>query len=139
MDRSVAVARITETENLTSDLTDADAQWVIDWGVAQLDVLVLGSRDEASAGYKLNQLMAVMRALGSIGGTYAERPPTLLIGDLRGFFARYALAFGQPNRVREADLAPLAARIVPLAPQAVLQVLLATAAGPAPQGEANHG
>lgn len=140
MDKATAVARITETENLTGDLEDADAQWLIDWGVAQVDVLVLPSKDDTGAGYKLNQLMAVMRVLGGIGGTYADRPTALLIGDLRGFFARYALAFGQPNRVHEADLAPLAARIVSLTPQAAMQTLLSTAAGQSSPNEApQHG
>ncbi len=133
MEKATAVARITETENLTGDLTDADARWLIDWGVAHLDALVLGSPDATYADYRLTQLMAVMRALGGIGGTAAERPPALLVGDLRGFFARYALAFGQPNRVREADLAPLAARIRSLAPGAAMQTLLSTAAGQPPQ------
>jgi hypothetical protein len=137
MDKATAVARITETENLTGDLADADAQWLIGWGVGQVDAVVLSSKDETDAGYTLNQLMAVMRALSGIGGTAAERPPALLVGDLRGFFARYALAFGQPNRVREADLVPLAARIAALAPQVMMQTLLGIAAGH--QGGTQHG
>ena len=137
MDKATAVARITETENLTGDLEDTDATWLIDWGVAQVDTLGLSNKDDLDASDQLNQLMAVMRALGQIGGTYADRPTALLVSDLRGFFARYALAFGQPNRVSEADFSAIAARLMTLAPRAAMQSLISTANGQTQSG-ANH-
>ncbi len=97
MDRQTAIDRITETENLTDGLEDDDANWLLDWGIAQVDGLVTGIKDEDAAGEKLNQLMAVMRTLNQIAADRAAKPPDALAGDIRTFLERYQQAFGAPK------------------------------------------
>ena len=97
MDRQTAIDRITETENLTDGLEDDDANWLLDWGIAQVDGLVTGIKDEDAAGEKLNQLMSVMRTLNQIAADRAAKPPDALAGDIRTFLERYQQAFGAPK------------------------------------------
>jgi hypothetical protein len=97
MDRQTAIDRITETENLTDGLDDDDANWLLDWGVAQVDGLVTGIKDEDAAGEKLNQLMSVMRTLNQIAADRAAKPPDALADDIRTFLERYQQAFGAPK------------------------------------------
>lgn len=97
MDRQTAIDRITETENLTDGLEDDDANWLLDWGIAQVDGLVTGIKDEDAAGEKLNQLMSVMRTLNQIAADRAAKPTDALAGDIRTFLERYQQAFGAPK------------------------------------------
>jgi hypothetical protein len=97
MDRQTAIDRITETENLTDGLEDDDANWLLDWGIAQVDGLVTGIKDEVAAGEKLNQLMSVMRTLNQIAADRTAKAPDALAGDIRTFLQRYQQAFGAPN------------------------------------------
>jgi hypothetical protein len=97
MDRQTAIDRITETENLTDGLEDDDANWLLDWGIAQVDGLVTGIKDEDAAGEKLNQLMSVMRTLNQIAADRAAKAPDALAGDIRTFIERYQQAFGAPK------------------------------------------
>jgi len=97
MDRQTAIDRITETENLTDGLEDDDANWLLDWGIAHVDGLVTGIKDEDAAGEKLNQLMSVMRMLNQIAADRAAKSPDALAGDIRTFLERYQQAFGAPK------------------------------------------
>jgi hypothetical protein len=103
MDRQTAIDRITETENLTDGLEDDDANWLLDWGIAQVDGLVTGIKDEDAAGEKLNQLMSVMRTLNQIAADRAAKAPDALAGDIRTFLERYQQAFGAPKAAAPAD------------------------------------
>jgi hypothetical protein len=102
MDRQTAIDRITETENLTDGLEDDDANWLLDWGIARVDGLVTGIKDEDAAGEKLNQLMSVMRTLNQIAADRAAKPPDALAGDIRTFLERYQQAFGAPKNAAPA-------------------------------------
>ena len=102
MDRQTAIDRITETENLTDGLEDDDANWLLDWGIAHVDGLVTGIKDEDAAGEKLNQLMSVMRTLNQIAADRAAKPPDALAGDIRTFLERYQQAFGAPKNAAPA-------------------------------------
>jgi hypothetical protein len=97
MDRQTAIDRITETENLTDGLEDDDANWLLDWGIAHVDGLVTGIKDEDAAGEKLNQLMSVMRTLNQIASDRAAKPPDALATDIDAFLERYQQAFGAPK------------------------------------------
>lgn len=68
MDKERFTERILETENLTDELEDAEAQWLLDWGIAALDPLLEGLEDAEIAGAKVNALMAVMRKLNRLVG-----------------------------------------------------------------------
>lgn len=68
MDKQRFIDRILETENLTDELEDSEAQWLLDWGIAALDPLLEGLEDAEIAGTKVNALMAVMRKLNHLVG-----------------------------------------------------------------------
>jgi len=106
MDRQIAIDRITETENLTDGLEDDDANWLLNWGIAHVDGLVTGIKDEDAAGEKLNQLMAVMRTLNQIASDRAAKPAGALAADVRTFLERYQLAFGAPKAATPAPATP---------------------------------
>jgi hypothetical protein len=120
MDRQTAIDRITETENLTDGLEDDDANWLLDWGIAHVDGLVTGIKDEDAAGEKLNQLMAVMRSLNQIAADRAAKPPDALAADIRAFLERYQQTFGAAkDATPTATSAPAAdAKTAPTASQA---------------------
>lgn len=95
MDRQQAVDRILETENLTDNLEDKDANWLIDWGVAQVEPLIAGIEDDEEAGEKVNQLMAVMRHLNRLMPGRSDASNETLAQQVKNFFDAYAQAFGQ--------------------------------------------
>lgn len=113
MDRQTAIDRITETENLTDGLEDDDANWLLDWGIAQVDGLVTGIKDEDAAGEKLNQLMSVMRTLNQIAADRAAKSPDALASDISTFLERYQQAFGAPKTATPATTAPAGANTAP--------------------------
>jgi hypothetical protein len=68
LDRQTFVDRLLETENLTDQLEDDDANILLDWGVQHIDGLIEGLEDHDAAGEKVNGLMHVMRSLNSLAG-----------------------------------------------------------------------
>lgn len=76
------IQKILETENLTDELDDCDASWLLDWGIGQLAVVLQGETDAEAAGAKTNCLMAVMRKMNRISGYYARKAPSELAEDL---------------------------------------------------------
>jgi hypothetical protein len=152
MDRQTAIDRITETENLTDGLEDDDANWLLDWGIAQVDGLVTGIKDEDAAGEKLNQLMSVMRTLNQIAADRAAKPPDALADDIRTFLERYQQAFGAPKTATPSAALPAhataqasqgvnqgvnqaaqaASKIAGMSPKEAMQYLLSLAQAGAP-------
>lgn len=63
MDEQFFISRLLETENLTDNLEDADANALLDWGVGQIGRLIA---DPLSAGEKVNGLMAVLRKINHL-------------------------------------------------------------------------
>ncbi len=94
MDKERFTERILETENLTDELEDADANWLLDWGIARLDAVLLGVKDEETAGNRVNALMAVMRKINRITGSYTSQSPQALAEDLAALHDLFAAAFG---------------------------------------------
>jgi hypothetical protein len=82
MDKERFKERILETENLTDELEDADANTLLDWGVSQLDAVLQNSPDVETSGSRVNALMAVMRKINRIVGSYADKTPESLAEDL---------------------------------------------------------
>jgi hypothetical protein len=94
MDKERFTERILETENLTDELDDADANQLLDWGIARLDTVLQGVKDEETAGNRVNSLMAVMRKINRITGSYARQSPQALAEDLATLRDLFAAAFG---------------------------------------------
>jgi hypothetical protein len=97
MDKTQFVERILETENLTDELEDAEANLLLDWGAAQLDRILQGMVDEESAGLQVNALMAVMRKINRILGSREGASPKYLEADLMALSGLVSSAFGKNN------------------------------------------
>ena len=95
MDKQLFVERILETENLTDELDDSDANWLLDWGIGRLDQVLQGATDEDSAGERVNALMAVMRKMNRIVGSYTGKSTPDLAEDLAALDGLFAQAFGR--------------------------------------------
>ena len=76
------IDRILETENLTDELEDAEANTLINWGIAQLDRALQGVDDPEDAGKRVNDLMAVMRKINRILSSYTRKSPQALAKDI---------------------------------------------------------
>ncbi len=94
MDKERFTERILETENLTDELEDTDANWLLDWGITRLDLVLKGAKDDETAGSRVNALMAVMRKINRITGSYSGQSPQMLAGDLSALHDLFVAAFG---------------------------------------------
>lgn len=92
MEKERFIERILETENLTDELEDADANWLLDWGIQNLDEVLSSTEDEETAGNKVNALMAVMRKINHIAGSYASKDRGELANDLAELNELYSMA-----------------------------------------------
>jgi hypothetical protein len=99
MNTECFVERILETENLTDELEDAEAQRLLDWGIARLEPLLQGIEDAEIAGGKVNALMALMRKLNRLAGSAVNGDLQALEGEL--------VRLDELNRALYPDAAPL--------------------------------
>lgn len=118
LDKERFIERMLETENLTDELEDADASWLLDWGIGKLDEVLQGSGEEdtdantaaaaaaaeaaVAAGSRVNALMAVMRKINRIVGSYADKSPQALARDLRGLYGLFDTAFRETGHAAQA-------------------------------------
>jgi hypothetical protein len=121
MDKERFTERILETENLTDELEDADASWLLDWGIARLDQVLEGAQDQETAGSRVNALMAVMRKINRIVGSYADKSPQRLAQDLAELRDLFSTAFSSAGRPAappsEPESTPPALESQPAGPQ----------------------
>ena len=68
VDPQTFIDRMLEVENLTDALEDEDADYLLNWGVAQLKGRLGSIEDSEAAGEYTNDLMGFMRALNQIAG-----------------------------------------------------------------------
>jgi hypothetical protein len=109
MDKQLFVDRILETENLTDELEDAEANWLINWGISQLDSLLVAVSDEEQAGEKVNALMATMRKLNRFAGRRQDKDIDDLAAELAGISGLFANTFDLDQEPTE-EACQLAAR-----------------------------
>jgi hypothetical protein len=101
MDKRPFVERILETENLTDQLEDAEANLLLDWGTAQLDRILQGMEDVEAAGARVNALMAVMRKINRILGSREDTSAEYLEADLLALSGLLSSAFGTADSGNE--------------------------------------
>ncbi len=94
MDLQIFVDRLLETENLTDALDDAEADWLLNWGVGQVARVTQGCADEDQAGEKVNALMSFMRRANRLAARKASRTPQALQEELAALGEIYLQAFG---------------------------------------------
>jgi hypothetical protein len=74
-DPQIFIDRMLEVENLTDALEDEDAEFLLDWGVAQLKERLRKIEDREAAGKYTNNLMGFMRTLNQISGDLENIQP----------------------------------------------------------------
>jgi hypothetical protein len=129
MDTERFVERILETENLTDELEDADANWLLDWGIGRLDRVLRGAEDVETAGTRVNALMAVMRKINRIMGSYADKSPQRLAEDLADLHGLFNAAFGPADAPPEPPAEPEPPTDQPSDPEHPSQPLLLLPSG----------
>ena len=121
MDRQIFVDRLLETENLTDQLEDEDANLLLEWGVANIDKLIEGVEDHEAAGEKINSLMHVMRGLNSLAGN----PSGVSTQKLAELLDRYNQIAGGTIVVDEAEHRTIADQISKAQPGEAVRLLTA--------------
>ncbi len=107
MDRQLYVDRLLESENLTDQLEDDEANHLLDWGIAHIDGLINGASGADEAGDKVNRLMAVMRGLNSLAGDPRRVTSDALV-DLLG---RYNQLAGGAAQADESEIRSMIERV----------------------------
>jgi hypothetical protein len=90
IDQQRFVERMLESENLTDDLEDDDANWLLNWGIGQIGNVIEVKQDLEAAAERVNALMQFMRLLNRIGGNPASISPKVIPELLE----RHSAAFG---------------------------------------------
>jgi hypothetical protein len=111
------IDRITETENLTAELEDSEAKWLLNWGIGQLDTLLDGAEDEELASERVGNLMRLIRRLNRV----CADPASIIPEDVTDLLDRQATAFGESRTVSEEEAAIVAGQ---LASMSVLDALI---------------
>lgn len=93
MDKQIFKDRLLESENLTDELADSQAKWLIDWGMNRLDFVLDGVENPDTAGERTSALMAVMRSVNRIVGQYPEKTMDDLLESLAELDHLYREAF----------------------------------------------
>jgi hypothetical protein len=98
MNEEMAKDRILETENLTDNLEDAEADWLINWAIAQLPAVLNGAENEDIAGERLGMLMAIMRRLNRIVPDRANTPVEDLSAAIQDYLTEAGKLFEQAQQ-----------------------------------------
>lgn len=114
-----AVERILDSENVRGMLQDEDAQWLIDWGIEQIRLLLKDVNDQDVADETTYRLMLVMRALNRFGAEESNTPE-----NVHTFVERYAAVFGQAKPLTPADEAQMARALASKSPVEAMQSLI---------------
>jgi hypothetical protein len=120
MDRQIFIDRILETENLTDNLEDDDANTLLDWGIAQVDQLIDDALDPEAAGEKISGLMQVMRGLNSLAGNPAGVSQEA-IDDL---LKRYGMMINRTVQVEEGERRSVAEHVSKMQPKEAIRFLI---------------
>jgi len=119
MDRQLFVDRLLETENLTDQLEDDDANSLLNWGISQIDGLIDGIDDDDTAGEKISQLMHVMRGLNSLAGNLTGASHETIVDLLD----RYGAMVGQTMEVEQDERRSVAEQISNMQPGEAIRFL----------------
>ena len=114
------VDRMLEAENLTDYLEDGDADYLINWGVAQLRESIGKIEDITTAGEYTNNLMGFLRTLNQIAGNLGNIQP----GDLVQLAERRQKAFGPGRDLTPGDYLEAASRLETMTPRQAIDYLL---------------
>ena len=122
------IDRLLEAENLTDYLEDEDADYLINWGVAQLREIIGKIEDITTAGECANDLMGFLRTLNQITGNLDNIRQDDLV-QLAGYRQK---AFGPGQDLAPGDYLEATSRLEAMTPRQAIDYLLQ---GLLPEGE----
>jgi len=120
VDRQVLIDRLLESENLTDNLEDDDANALIKWGISQISPLINGITDEDAAGEKVNHLMGLMRQVNSIAGNLS----TVSEDKIQKLLEQYTQTFDKDHHVSDEERKAVAEKLSQMQPGDAVKYLL---------------
>jgi len=124
MFEDIFIERILETENLTDNLEDAEANRLLDWGISKIAGLILDIEDRDLAGEKVNALMALMRKINRILGVLPDKPVEELASDLASLIELHNSTFGSLRPIMPEECQTAAANLANLPVGLALEFLM---------------
>lgn len=121
MDEQFFISRLLETENLTDNLEDADANTLLDWAVKQISGII---NNPLTAGERANGLMAVLRKINHLIPDLGVKSPQELSAALADLAKTVEGTFEWAPPVGAADLQNLVERLRAANTSEAIQVLL---------------
>jgi hypothetical protein len=97
------IDRLLETENLTADLEDVEADWLIEWGIVQISSITDGLSEEGVADEQVSALLSFMRRASRAVARKDRRTPAELVEALNELGSIYAQAFGRCRLLSPAE------------------------------------
>jgi len=111
MDKQLYIDRMLESENLTDELQDADARWLLDWGIGQLDGVLQAVSAEDEADERVTAWMGALRKINRMLGARADSSPEDLADGCLALAEAAARAFGREANRSQAECAAAAAQV----------------------------
>ena len=124
MDKQHFIERMLETENLTDELEDQDARWLLDWGISQLDDLLKDVHNIKTASNKVTSLMGIMRKINHLVGTRSSTNTEKLGTELTELDALFVQTFGKGHNFELSDVTKMADRLRQISAKNALELLL---------------
>ncbi len=124
MDIQPYIDRIMETENLTGELEDSEANQLLEWGVRRLKDLLESVDDRRTAGERTNALMAVIRKINRIAGSSTKKDLPVLVEDLRELRQLFVQANGYVQTFPVPDLEAIAGQLQQISTREVIDFLI---------------
>lgn len=121
MDSERYIEQILGNENLTDALDDDDASWLLDWGIAKLDAVLQEITDRSDADRRASAVMAVMRKMNTIVGSYAKKDPSDLSLDLADLHDLFTAAFAPTAPPHKPDFKAAAASLSKCSSRKILE------------------
>jgi len=139
IDLQIFTDRMLETENLTDDLEDTEARWLLEWGLRQVPLVVAGcQQDEELAGERIGYLMNFIRRTNRLVSRKNARPIEAMANELQTLEETYRQAFMDGRSHSEQEIFAAASQLPGLSPMAALAFLTGFYSPPAPPEDKEH-
>ena len=121
MDEELFTSRLLETENLTDNLEDDDANTLLDWAVGQIKGII---SNPLTAGERVDGLMTVLRKINRLVPDLGARSPQDVAAALAELAQTAEGAFGWTPPAGVEDLQNLAEKLHSASTAEAVQALL---------------
>jgi hypothetical protein len=114
------IDRMLESENLTDNLRDQEAQWLLDWGITELRRLASEVEDDQNLSERASALMKLMRGLNRLVGGLPDVEQAEMVRLLESRFA----AYGTSRPVEQGAIDEAVTALAVLTPRRALEFLI---------------